>query len=133
MSSAPSWAPLLNSAPLAAAAASHPNSDVRLAVAANRRTSPTVLTELARDPSQHVRRAVASNPSTSVDALTRFATHPNPLTRRHLACRNAQLPEAFLDLLSVDPDGRVRAAMAQRKDLTEEHRILLALGGTATK
>ena len=121
------------SKPRLAELARNPSSEIRLAVAQNRRTQRDVLAELARDPVQAIRIAVATNLSSDeriyellvadkdvavrsvvarfeyvpVSALMRLAKDENPDIRLEVA-RNWNADEQVLNLLINDPVGQVQ-------------------------
>lgn len=100
----------------------------RIAAASDPTRSPAALRKLAERPELHV--ALISNPSTPVDVLAgivRSSTIPVSL-RKTLALRGI-LHTWLVDILSRDIDARVRAAVAQRRDLSTQQAGNLATDG----
>ena len=97
----------------------------RIAAASDPTRSPAALRKLAERPELHV--ALISNPSTPFDVLTMIlssSTIPVPV-KTSFATRS-NLHTSLVETLGRDADARVRAAVAQRQDLSTQQASQLA-------
>jgi hypothetical protein len=92
--------------------ANHPDSGVRVAVAAHCRTLPKTLTALHEDPIESVRVAVVRHPSVPYQTLVLMADDPSETVRAALAAAARTLP-VVLGRLAGDQSALVRLEVAR--------------------
>jgi hypothetical protein len=124
--------------------AQDPNPQIRAAVAANRNTPQTTLTELARDPQPQVRQAVANNRNTPETTLAELARDPDPRTQ-HLTATNRTInlatvrhlaqhspPDTQLTLIRYQPPSKLNGKPARQLATHPDPQIRTALASNTT-
>jgi len=104
--------------------ASDHDSAVRVEVAANRRTPPGVLCELAQDKPA-ARLAVARNPSAPPDALYCLADPNNSVAIRQEVLRNPSVSGGTLSLLARDRKRSIRETARRRLAKLLNHALFI--------
>jgi YesN/AraC family two-component response regulator len=89
---------------------------IRLVLACNPHTAPSVLRKLASDDYAKVRAHVAENPETPADVLEFLADDPSEEVRMSIA-ENPQAPESILRKLASDTSDDVRLSLANSSKL----------------
>ena len=84
---------------------------VRMVLAGNPHTSPTILGKLAEDTNPKIRSRVAENPETGPDVLLRLARDENADVRVSVS-ENAKVSLAVMELLAKDTNEDVRMGLA---------------------
>jgi hypothetical protein len=97
-------------------------------IAASRDLPEETFWLLAMNRAWVVRASLGRNPHTPVDVLRSLATDPQVQYFTDLAT-HPNLPADAITHLAGHPDRNVRRAVAVRKDLTDDQRILIQLAG----
>ncbi|MBY0359340.1 MAG: response regulator [Candidatus Obscuribacterales bacterium] len=84
---------------------------VRLVLAGNPHTSPSILNKLASDENRRIRSRVAENPETPMETLLRLAEDSDPDVRLSVS-ENPKVPLSILKKLAEDPCEDVRLGIA---------------------
>ncbi|SRR5579883_1521195 len=87
---------------------------IRMVLACNPHTSPTVLKQLATDKNEKVRSRVAENPNVSPSILQELAKDISPEVRLS-AAENPNLPASVLESLANDPNEDVRLGLSSNR------------------
>lgn len=90
---------------------------VRVVLAGNPHTIPSILTRLAEDENPRVRRRLAENPNCPPSIMLKLAGDAHPDVRLGLA-ENENLPEDILLKLAKDPSDDVRLGLSENRKLS---------------
>ncbi len=112
---------------------------VRLVLAGNPHTSPTILAKLATDTNARVRARVGENPETPEHLLTKLADDEDSDVRLGVS-ENPNIPAALLEKLAKDANEDVRLSIAGNHKvpntilsaLAEDQNTFVAAGATKT-
>ncbi len=92
---------------------------VRLVLASNPHTLPTVLKKLADEKNERVRSRVAANPNTPAEVLVGLSRDESVEVRLSVV-ENVNTPQFILEVLSKDENEDVRLGMAENRHLPPE-------------
>ncbi len=90
---------------------------VRIVLAGNPHTTPSVLTRLADDENPRVRRRLAENPTCPPSIMLKLAGDAHPDVRIALS-ENENVPEDILAKLAKDPSDDVRLGLSENRKLS---------------